>query len=108
MLKNLKIRTGLAAVLALFVLALAVATGMGWLYAKAADLAVDDLSSVSAEQTRPLYETQTLLLRSRLTLVAAYLDITSGKGAQAQTSVCLLYTSPSPRDVEESRMPSSA
>ena len=25
-----------------------------------------------------------------------------------QTVVCLLYTSPSPRDVEESRMPSSA
>ena len=25
-----------------------------------------------------------------------------------QTDVCLLYTSPSPRDVEESRMPSSA
>ena len=25
-----------------------------------------------------------------------------------QSSVCLLYTSPSPRDVEESRMPSSA
>ncbi len=87
MLKNLKIRTGLAAVLALFVLALAVATGMGWLYAKAADVAVDDLSSVSAEQTRPLYEAQTLLLRSRLTLVAAYLDITAGKGSQAQASV---------------------
>ena len=28
--------------------------------------------------------------------------------ALAQFSVCLLYTSPSPRDVEESRMPSSA
>ena len=26
----------------------------------------------------------------------------------AQLHVCLLYTSPSPRDVEESRMPSSA
>ena len=26
----------------------------------------------------------------------------------AQTMSCLLYTSPSPRDVEESRMPSSA
>ena len=26
----------------------------------------------------------------------------------AQHSICLLYTSPSPRDVEESRMPSSA
>ena len=29
--------------------------------------------------------------------------VTDGKG-----TVCLLYTSPSPRDVEESRMPSSA
>ena len=27
---------------------------------------------------------------------------------QGDRSVCLLYTSPSPRDVEESRMPSSA
>ena len=27
---------------------------------------------------------------------------------KAQVKVCLLYTSPSPRDVEESRMPSSA
>ena len=26
----------------------------------------------------------------------------------AQVAACLLYTSPSPRDVEESRMPSSA
>ena len=28
--------------------------------------------------------------------------------ASATVSDCLLYTSPSPRDVEESRMPSSA
>ena len=28
--------------------------------------------------------------------------------SQALSSICLLYTSPSPRDVEESRMPSSA
>ena len=27
---------------------------------------------------------------------------------EAQSLICLLYTSPSPRDVEESRMPSSA
>ena len=26
----------------------------------------------------------------------------------AESRICLLYTSPSPRDVEESRMPSSA
>ena len=34
-----------------------------------------------------------------------------GKGAKAmmaKANGCLLYTSPSPRDVEESRMPSSA
>ena len=29
-------------------------------------------------------------------------------GIQAKDCTCLLYTSPSPRDVEESRMPSSA
>ena len=29
-------------------------------------------------------------------------------GRQALANGCLLYTSPSPRDVEESRMPSSA
>ena len=31
-----------------------------------------------------------------------------GQGVYEQGGVCLLYTSPSPRDVEESRMPSSA
>ena len=31
-----------------------------------------------------------------------------GRTRVAQISTCLLYTSPSPRDVEESRMPSSA
>ena len=31
-----------------------------------------------------------------------------GAGQLRQATACLLYTSPSPRDVEESRMPSSA
>ena len=31
-----------------------------------------------------------------------------GMGIDPQRYICLLYTSPSPRDVEESRMPSSA
>ena len=30
------------------------------------------------------------------------------KGIRVRAITCLLYTSPSPRDVEESRMPSSA
>ena len=32
----------------------------------------------------------------------------AGVLAQSHMGVCLLYTSPSPRDVEESRMPGSA
>ena len=37
------------------------------------------------------------------------LDVLKKTGAdRALTEACLLYTSPSPRDVEESRMPSSA
>ena len=39
---------------------------------------------------------------SPATLIEAIGDI------EGQLYVCLLYTSPSPRDVEESRMPSSA
>ena len=31
-----------------------------------------------------------------------------GEGPSPEAQACLLYTSPSPRDVEESRMPSSA
>ena len=35
-------------------------------------------------------------------------DLPHLEGIGAKDSNCLLYTSPSPRDVEESRMPSSA
>ena len=37
---------------------------------------------------------------------AAMIGVIAAMGSYATT--CLLYTSPSPRDVEESRMPSSA
>ena len=36
------------------------------------------------------------------------LTITHNNGEETDSNTCLLYTSPSPRDVEESRMPSSA
>ena len=50
-------------------------------------------------------------------VLQAQVDVETLKGAlsdklqelkAAQSKTCLLYTSPSPRDVEESRMPSSA
>ena len=36
------------------------------------------------------------------------MDKTAGRSDYYISHICLLYTSPSPRDVEESRMPSSA
>ena len=39
--------------------------------------------------------------------LVAMIEKTIG-GQDALPNICLLYTSPSPRDVEESRMPSSA
>ena len=40
---------------------------------------------------------------------ALFLEVTTYLGTfDKDYSICLLYTSPSPRDVEESRMPSSA
>ena len=45
-------------------------------------------------------------------IIEAYYDVISGPAGEpadvARDRSCLLYTSPSPRDVEESRMPSSA
>ena len=44
----------------------------------------------------------------RVDVWAAGTNIVSGGASSSTTYLCLLYTSPSPRDVEESRMPSSA
>ena len=46
------------------------------------------------------------ITRDGATLVP--LDIHFNERGRAKVLLCLLYTSPSPRDVEESRMPSSA
>ena len=40
--------------------------------------------------------------------VAATVQVASGKAGLADLDICLLYTSPSPRDRQKSRMPSSA
>ena len=37
-----------------------------------------------------------------------FVAIIGKSGSGGHVKICLLYTSPSPRDVEESRMPSSA
>ena len=50
-------------------------------------------------------------IRRLLSLAAVYDGMTRTEAAKVggmDRQTCLLYTSPSPRDVEESRMPSSA
>ena len=47
-------------------------------------------------------------LAHRITDTADWWSIAEDALAEINAGNCLLYTSPSPRDVEESRMPSSA
>ncbi|CAJ50801.1 methyl-accepting chemotaxis protein (partial), partial [Bordetella avium 197N] len=84
LLSRLKIRTGLLIVLIAFSLVFALSAILSQLLFRAADEAVDNLHGVATEHTRPLYETQALLLRTRITLVAAYLDVLDGRDRQAQ------------------------
>ena len=66
------------------------------------------VEGASASEVRPLFES---LVQFECDLDAVGNRMNHGKGISPLAllcSICLLYTSPSPRDVEESRMPSSA
>ena len=59
--------------------------------------------------TLPLVEVPSENQNSRVNhLVIHFTSEAFDPSLKALTQTCLLYTSPSPRDVEESRMPSSA
>ena len=49
-----------------------------------------------------------LLILTLLTWGVSYINLGMGNVAVALLIACLLYTSPSPRDMRRSRMPSSA
>ena len=53
-------------------------------------------------------DAQDLKLSKAKTRIQIGLNLTKGLGAGAKLDICLLYTSPSPRDLSTSRMPSSA
>jgi len=59
------------------------------------------LSDVQSDTTVTRTETERLITNSKLSAI-------HGSYASALTLICLLYTSPSPRDLSTSRMPSSA
>ena len=61
---------------------------------------------IFSEGGQPVFlEDLKMLQDNMVDLVMSLFPITDG---EAQNSICLLYTSPSPRDLRISRMPSSA
>ena len=71
-----------------------------------------DLTSLTAEELRQLNEMNNaerpLLAREEMRRILKRSGMTSMEDSVAETKICLLYTSPSPRDRQKSRMPSSA
>ena len=61
---------------------------------KALEKAIKEIEALNTEQARMARHNELMIARS--------------EEMNASPRGCLLYTSPSPRDVEESRMPSSA
>ncbi|MGY6272038.1 methyl-accepting chemotaxis protein [Achromobacter denitrificans] len=68
MLEKLKVRTGMLLVLGCFVIALALASGLGWMNAERSVTEIKDLNNVAAHQVDPLHEASAALLRTRLAL----------------------------------------
>ena len=73
-----------------------------------------DLAEWRRKKDEEAHQKEIEEIRALRAEVAAYLDELGGVqtgpyvSEEERDSCCLLYTSPSPRDVEESRMPSSA
>ena len=66
------------------------------------------IASTNGEKSRKIVEYGIEALKAIWHRGAVDADGKSGDGAGIQIEICLLYTSPSPRDVRSSRMPSSA
>ena len=69
-----------------------------------------NLKIVKINKTKKLfnYEKKVLIKELLLDLKIGYFDFEKEKKQKVKFSLCLLYTSPSPRDIGESRIPSSA
>ncbi|EEF24215.1 conserved hypothetical protein, partial [Ricinus communis] len=78
MLGNIKIRTALAAVLALFCCALGASLLAGWFNARAAASAMEAVVQLSDRQLGPLHDTERLLLLTLSQMDNAYIDLLRG------------------------------
>jgi methyl-accepting chemotaxis protein len=78
MFSNVKIRTALFAVLTLFCCALGASLLAGWINARAATHAMDDVVQISDRQLGPLHDTERLLLLTLSRMDNAYIDLLRG------------------------------
>ena len=70
--------------------------------------AVASIVLTAGVATADQVQEQLRLMEQRMAEMEDRLQATSDELSHAQATVCLLYTSPSPRDKRQSRMPSSA
>jgi len=70
-------------------------------------LTILNANSIKLNFTNTAFNADYICIERKNGISGVYLEIDRAPG-NAQSYICLLYTSPSPRDVEESRMPSSA
>ena len=77
-----------------------------WYFEKQSEIDEFFETEMPNESTRPLFD-EACKLKIGFNIGYAELEVEDGIHHHYNTT-CLLYTSPSPRDVEESRMPSSA
>ena len=69
-----------------------------------------EVEAASGNDTNAGFQKQSDLFKLRYTMPSSYIEISSQNTSETshESYLCLLYTSPSPRDLSTSRMPSSA
>ncbi|WP_233234711.1 methyl-accepting chemotaxis protein [Bordetella sp. LUAb4] len=87
MFSNLKIRTSIILVLALYLVAMLVSNGTNWLGLRSMNTKADELNLVYSDQVTALYNTYGKTLRGRLSLWNGYNLLREGKSDQALQSV---------------------
>ncbi|OZI32600.1 methyl-accepting chemotaxis protein [Bordetella genomosp. 1] len=87
MLSNLKVRTCMAIVLGSFFLAMLVSNGVAWLGLNASNQKLNQVNDVFTDQAIPAYAASNLLLRTRLTMNAAMIDLQEGRLRESEQAV---------------------
>jgi methyl-accepting chemotaxis protein len=87
MLPNLKIRTGMLAVLALLAFILLVSAFTGWWSAQRGDEQIRDLHAIGVQRSIELQSAYIRLLRARIGMAGAFLEARAGESDKSQVSL---------------------